>query len=497
MDSVDAPGAPGVSESELEYRKDCETIDMLYQMSLARSGDKHVIDMLACSVPSTALINRMIFPDFSRPGHYKIQPEFFDTLPYLNKMGQLYENFSLNHKPFSHNSDLYHLSSDAKYNLALSIEAVDDGVLDQLDEKRASDLLCALKVVMSSDLGWGIERAVNFFNKNKEGLRKIGGVVSETGVVDREIFELEEYITSRDFEFAVLDGVQNSINLNRFGRREAKVEYCADMVRRMVERYGLSYDELWDVWKGSYTQHGPEPQIANNIKRIISIEEQRSGGAKLLYEQFGIRNFERYPISILIGQIDTFDQKDKPYGILVGATHDWNGAFGLWSNKEVWDRLYSEIGDQYDFRIVEADGKMELARRLLFLDRKYGERQKISFAFLCGHGTDDYIVFGGSHNRNLIHVDDLKGKGVGRSGGFFVEHPTIVLVSCSTGVPGGIGQRLSSVLGAKVIAPDVPTNIGAVDPVISDGGMTFNVEYSLQKNGKNATRTYLAGESVD
>ena len=70
------------------------------------------------------------------------------------------------------------------------------------------------------------------------------------------------------------------------------------------------------------------------------------------------------------------------------------------------------------------------------------------------------------------------GRGAERSSKFFEKDPTIVLVSCSTGADRGIGEKLSEVMGAKVIAPDRPTNLNDIKVLKKGDSLRFKIEYS-------------------
>src|SRR5690606_16067677 len=75
-------------------------------------------------------------------------------------------------------------------------------------------------------------------------------------------------------------------------------------------------------------------------------------------------------------------------------------------------------------------------------------------------GNPKQSVFKRPKRHQLILKDDLRHGTVFRR--WFVENPSIVLISCSTGMPSGIGEKLSEILDATVRAPDNPTNIKSI-----------------------------------
>lgn len=59
----------------------------------------------------------------------------------------------------------------------------------------------------------------------------------------------------------------------------------------------------------------------------------------------------------------------------------------------------------------------------------------------------------------------------------FIDIPTVILVSCSTGQLGGIGHEISA-LGAKVIAPDDITSLDSISVFRNEfGALEFRVEF--------------------
>jgi hypothetical protein len=370
--------------------------------------------------------------------------------------------------------------------------------LNQLDETKTKDFFESLKMVLTSDNDYGIERVINFLKRYKDLFARLSQK-KQIPDIQNKADELEAFQNTREFEIVLVRAVQQGINHRRQGAKpkdKTKIEYLEPQLREVIAKYGLDPDEILDTWNGSYTEHGPQPQIERNMEVVFYLEDQRPGIAHLLYKEFGIRNFDRYSQAMLISQFDDYENTDKPYGIVLQATHDWNGAFTSFEHLGVMNKLYKQIKDDYALRVIEARTKLEVAKRLITLDRKYGAQHKLAFAFIGGHGDRNSIMFGGQHRRNLLLLEDLAGKGVQRTGGFFEEHPTIILASCSTGAEGGIGQELSKRLGAKVIAPAVPASFKDVEAIITEGGIDFKVEYGTKTGqNENIDRIYTLGQA--
>ena len=185
----------------------------------------------------------------------------------------------------------------------------------------------------------------------------------------------------------------------------------------------------------------------------------------------------------MLAQKRDFEDRKKPYGIIINPVNDWNGAFS--TRYSTWLDLHQQLERAgYALRVAECGSKIEIARRLIGFDRRYSEKHKISFAFIGGHGTESTIKFGGGKSINILHIEDLAGRGVKRSSKFFEDYPTIVLISCSTGADKGIGEKLSETLGARVVAPDRPTNINRIKVMVSRKGLYFDVEYREEESKK-------------
>lgn len=218
---------------------------------------------------------------------------------------------------------------------------------------------------------------------------------------------------------------------------------------------------------------------------MILSEQQRPGIAKFLFKEFAIRCFGRYSPDLLIKQFDGFEEQ-KPYGVILYPREDHSGAF--YEDRKAFDDLLSQLKGEYNLRVVEVGNKFEVVRALIRLKRKYGP---ISFAVIGGHGTKDSIKFGDSaHQRNILRVQDLRGRGARRASEFFQPKPTIILVSCFTGIDRGMGQQLSEMIGAKVIAPQIDTSLHSIEPVVKDGQLDFRVRYL-----KGKTRVYRGGKA--
>lgn len=264
-----------------------------------------------------------------------------------------------------------------------------------------------------------------------------------------EVFQiwLSELIEKGNFDIPVLAAFEKTIR----GKSRKKYESA---LSKFIESKGLDPQIMLKAWKHS------RDNFLFNPNSLRKIEGKRPGSALVLNKEFGIRSFGRYPEEILINQFDTRNE-DSPYGVFLYARGDHNGAFSqdIGINRKFWN----DVKDKYVIRILEAGSLFEIGRRFISLDNRYGEKNKISFALIAGHGVKNSIAFGdgaltqlGLSSKGVLDKKHLQGDGAKRIKDFFVPNPEIVLFSCSTGKEGGIGQSVSDIYSANVVAPEIP-----------------------------------------
>lgn len=294
-----------------------------------------------------------------------------------------------------------------------------------------------------------------------------------------------------------------------------------------VRYYDGLGEDIVKRWKESSIFHHTETNEAGqksnvyiesyavNLSALEHLEMTRPGAARELFNEFGIANFGRYDESMLIRQLDT-SGIDAPYGIVVYPEADWNGVF--FQNHDVLKNAAQSLHEgDYEVRIVEAGSQRELARRLLQLHKRYaGGGNKFAFAIVSGHGTTDELVLG--RNKALDQVpesdsfspdpkhqqewymwsllyrakkgefskgDLSRGKGINRAlREWFEPDAPKVLISCSTGVRGGVGEQLSQRSSGEVTAPKRDTNVQEIQVAFTEQGKPrFNVIYKRGETG--------------
>jgi hypothetical protein len=267
-------------------------------------------------------------------------------------------------------------------------------------------------------------------------------------------------------------------------------------VRSTLEKLGLPYDEFVQAWMKSTKSEKIGSAVYDNLKVITELEEAKKGTTLFLYREFGILDFGRYPSALLLKQVEEVEDTSKPWGVIMYPRNDWNGAF--YADKDAFEELLTSVKGEFSLRVVECEGKRDVARNLIKLDRKYnpsdGSGHKVSLAIIGGHGTENTIRFGGDDDRHVLRTEDLLGKGTAKASQFFEVNPTIILVSCSTGAEKGIGQELSEKFGAKVIAPKIPTNISGLHASRNRGQSKFRFNATFRD--KEAKNMHVAGQET-
>jgi len=237
--------------------------------------------------------------------------------------------------------------------------------------------------------------------------------------------------------------------------------------RQELQKFGFKPEEVDNVieyWDKSFAD------ATENILIMRAVEYAVPGGAKILHDEFGIKEFRRYPAELLISQLKERNI-DQPYGIILLPRADHNGSFD--NDVKIYKKLYQETRGHHGIRVTEAGTRFEIGRRLLGLDKKYGAKNKIDFAIIGGHGEEDKINFG--QGLDMIHFE---GKGIKRTREFFSKEPSIILFSCSTGAIGGLAEKIRDTFeSTTIIAPDQPTGVADLDVVYTGNHPTFEVEY--------------------
>lgn len=264
-------------------------------------------------------------------------------------------------------------------------------------------------------------------------------------------------------------------------------------VTKILEDRALSYLDLSQAWIASTSSKKWEYAIHDNLKAVIELEKALPGACATLMSEFGVHDFGRYPVELLLRQVKEKDDLSKPYGVILYPEEDWNGAF--YQGQEMFKKLFDTVENEFSLRVMECDGRIDVARALITLNKRYnpedGSGHKIELAILGGHGDGKSLLFGGNDERHKLSTKDLTGGGVLKARTLFAEGPTIVLVSCHAGEDGGIGYELSVLLNAKVIAPNKATNISELYASKNEGQDRFR--FNAKFIAEDSTTVFTQG----
>jgi hypothetical protein len=205
---------------------------------------------------------------------------------------------------------------------------------------------------------------------------------------------------------------------------------------------------------------------ANFAYAISTIGEEKT---KLLNRRFGIEYFGRYSKA----QLEDMGNKvanGKPVLLAVFSKDDPPGAF-----YRVGGQLES-LMKYYNVVIVEVNSDTEVYSRIREMSGAYG---KIDTMLIAGHGSPEKIMLGKPPSgpaRDEDTLDLMDGSKLASVRQYFVDKPTVILESCSTGKDEkSIGALLSRIWGARLFAPTVPSS---------------ESKYELEKDGKIKNVTY-------
>ncbi len=262
--------------------------------------------------------------------------------------------------------------------------------------------------------------------------------------------------------------------------------------------YGVKdIDRMIKNWEISTSSANVISRIETNITRMQDLNNHHSGSVGTLFDEFGIADFGRYGTEMLSAQYENRDNQDLPYGVVLFPRSDHNGAF--YQNAIKLNDFHHQLEGNYNLRVYECGSQIEAAKALIRSRDRYGEKHKISFGILGGHGSPDSVQFGNKSKKKYglkaflgdlmfkptvgpkidLTSEDVAKPTMPKIGELFEDDSTVILVSCSTGVEEGIGEKLSSALGVKVIAPTGDTNLKNITVKYDKSGKPdFDVTYT-------------------
>lgn len=349
--------------------------------------------------------------------------------------------------------------------------------------------------------------------ENPKYLRQIGGVFKAVWEKRREKEEQEKKVQEEKGE-EIGTGRDWSDLYNNFWRKIFSVHHNAFernkdfALKTAIDMTSLDGSKMMRQWMrvGDDQQEeitGPSHQYAytQNLQVLYELKQVSSDAPSVLFDQFGITHFGRYTREMLVKQYEEREIQ-KPYGIILFPIADHNGAF--FHSVMLLDQIQRDLETHgYSVRIVEADSKESVARRLITLDRIYGQGEtghKIDFAFIGGHGSKNTVSFGeGEHAREQFTTAEIEGSGIGRGvKQFFTPEAKTMLFSCSTGAEGGIAEEMFERLGLSVQGPKDNAHVARVVVSVTDQNKPlFQIEYEDMNGNNIPTMNYRKNQSME
>jgi hypothetical protein len=290
------------------------------------------------------------------------------------------------------------------------------------------------------------------------------------------------FMASNDVDYAIARDILRKREL--YKSKEKDINQQENLADYILKKFDFSEEEINDLiqsWLTVEEDNNPEKFISENLRSIRWLEDQRKGSVKYLLNNFGIHGFGRYRGPELRKQYDERDNMG-PYGLFFQAAMDWNNSFSGSHESATIGKKVEE--NSFMMRIIEANGKIDLAKRLLFLRDKY--KQKIKFMYMRMHGNTDIVALGEGRDRNSLFLkEDLKGKGIQRFKGLFEDNAEVILSSCLTGAKGGLAEEMSNVYNVKVIGADKTTEGHPRSVEVKKNSAGNNLEFNIVFNTVN------------
>lgn len=175
-------------------------------------------------------------------------------------------------------------------------------------------------------------------------------------------------------------------------------------------------------------------QLLLTYNRMKDIENEQKGSIKLLNEKLGIVNFQRYSKEMLLSQLQETDPT-KEIGLFLSSVADHNGAF---DREELYEKIYTNIKDNLNIKIVEASSKTELKKQLINIQKEINENKsgKIKFAMISAHSQKEQFYLTDEPEKKFIHKDDIE-KNSPKLKHLFADNAQVIGNSCSAGALNG------------------------------------------------------------
>jgi hypothetical protein len=324
---------------------------------------------------------------------------------------------------------------------------------------------------------------------------------------------LDFYIeTDKSFKEKLVSDIENCLVNSNFddlpswgfiGKSAEMSLVFKDQLSDLLNKYGLNDSEkFFNSWiEADYQSDGG--CIKKNLKHLVSLEHQKPGAAKNLYEKNGVTRFDRMSPEFWLKQVEIGDPQGD-FGMFIVSRHDHNNAFESSNVGPNLEKAYGDLEDNgYTTRYIEVANKIDLAKKLLKQEIVLENGNKIKYAIVFAHGSPDGIAltqnfdeeslnqvsassFKTSNDIKYIDKSDFEGAGFKKAKRFFVEDPTVDFISCSVGAPDGFAQSFSKTYNSNSVAADKSIRLKNISVAFKNNKPVFDIEYlGLEGTSKN------------
>ncbi len=264
------------------------------------------------------------------------------------------------------------------------------------------------------------------------------------------------------------------------------LEGSGHIMGKFLEKHGFPFLDTINAWLAS--RRAKTEQLADtfleNLKAVRDLDAQREKGAQTLRERFNLKALGRYSTNMLVRQFDEKDNATMPYGVVVEAVNDHNGAF--FGIKHPLNSLSDQLANEgVGLRVFEV-GRGSSALRMKRSIEEHYPGNKAKFALVGAHGSPASMEFNsvGSENQGYLSKDFVSNSKLLIPAMEEILDPeaTVILVSCETGGVDNMADALTKKLhGRPVIAHKKPVLLRSVAAKVTDGKVSLTPEWFVAK----------------
>ncbi|QQG44247.1 MAG: hypothetical protein HYW86_05330 [Candidatus Roizmanbacteria bacterium] len=276
---------------------------------------------------------------------------------------------------------------------------------------------------------------------------------------------------------------------------DLRTQASRELVAYVLKDFGLNIAKLAKVWGNYSLKTGLIGMASLNLDSIFDLEAARPNIARTLCDEFNINLFHRYPTEVLIAQYDQRTDMRIPYGVMINSIADHNEAFSNLGMIGLMKSIHYELQKLgYGIRVYEGGSEEEVKKYFDQSNQRYGAKTP-EFGFILGHGHSDSIQMDWESSKQpsrIIRQQSFQGKPSLRFTDYMKDGATLVLISCSTGVKGGIAQEISK-QGITVVGPDQKAGVNNVS-ISKDANGFFDIQvfYCGAKSNKYKNGAFIS-----